>query len=167
MNTNKNTLARALAMQMLYQLELNAETFETFVGEFLLRSEENDGEVKAISRSLAVGANLDRTRIDRLISEAAEKWELKRIAPVDRAILRLGVHELLNVPATPPKVAINEAIELAKAYSTVESPGFVNGILDAILKRPDFEAYRHKQELPEELQETAASVTMEQMTGDQ
>ena len=60
-------------------------------------------------------------------------WELSRIAAVDRAILRLAVHELLDRPQVPPKVAIDEAVELAKTFSTKESPQFINGVLDGIL----------------------------------
>ncbi len=80
-----------------------------------------------------VGQN--RTQIDGLISATAEHWDLQRITPIDRAILRLAICELLFVEATPPKVAINEAIELAKIFGEAESPHFVNGVLDAIWRK--------------------------------
>ena len=74
-----------------------------------------------------------REELDRRIGAAAERWRLERIATVDRAILRLGAYEICCTPDVPGKVAINEAIRLAKKYSTADSGGFVNGILDRIM----------------------------------
>ena len=71
--------------------------------------------------------------IDKLISAALQHWDLKRITPIDRAILRLAVCEMMYIDETPPKVAINEAIELAKTFGEAESPQFVNGILDRLI----------------------------------
>jgi N utilization substance protein B len=71
--------------------------------------------------------------LDGLISEIAEHWTLKRMTPTDRNILRLGSYELLFTE-TPPKVAIDEAVELAKRYGTAQSSQFVNGILDRVLR---------------------------------
>jgi N utilization substance protein B len=73
--------------------------------------------------------------IDPLVAAGAEHWRLERMALVDRLILRLAVYELLHEAATPPAVAINEAIELARTFSTDESVSFVNGVLDGIRKR--------------------------------
>src|SRR5205085_1435700 len=75
--------------------------------------------------------------IDRRLSEAAENWRLPRMSGVDRNVLRLGAHELLYVPDTPPSVALNEAIELARRFGSAESPAFVNGVLDKLLKTRD------------------------------
>ena len=76
-----------------------------------------------------------------MISEVAENWRLDRMAAIDRNILRLGAYEMLFCPEVPPKVAINEALELAKRYSTAQSSRFVNGILDRLQpaerRRPD------------------------------
>ena len=70
--------------------------------------------------------------IDRRLAAAAENWRLSRMATVDRNVLRLGAYELLHAPATPPAVALNEAIELARRYGSAESPAFVNGVLDRL-----------------------------------
>jgi N utilization substance protein B len=70
---------------------------------------------------------------DQLIREVAEHWRLERIAPMDRAILRLAIYELNELPEVPPKVVVNEAIELAKRYSTEHSGAFVNGLLDRLM----------------------------------
>lgn len=142
--------ARALCIQALYQLDFGPEDPRAYISDFLLRCDETDGQTRSEARSLAYATVDERERIDRLISEASQKWNLNRIAAVDRAILRLGVCELL-LNKTAPKIVLDEAIELAKAYSTKESGQFVNGVLDAILNRPDLEQFRNKTELPAEL----------------
>ncbi len=76
---------------------------------------------------------------DSLIETHLENWEFSRIAQLDKLILRMAMTEMLYIPDVPPKAAISEAIEIAKEYSTDESSGFVNGILDAVYKQPDFE----------------------------
>ncbi|MCP4607891.1 MAG: transcription antitermination factor NusB, partial [Planctomycetes bacterium] len=75
------------------------------------------------------------TRCDELITASPIKWQLTRLSPVDTRILRLSVYQLKFCPDIPPKVVINEAIELAKKFSTDKSPGFVNGVLDAVRKK--------------------------------
>jgi len=77
-----------------------------------------------------IAANLDA--IDRQLADAAENWRLPRMAAVDRNILRMGAYELLFTPETPPSVALNEAIELARRYGSADSPSFVNGVLDRL-----------------------------------
>jgi N utilization substance protein B len=79
-----------------------------------------------------VTGNLDR--IDELLGEHAEGWAVERMPPVDRAVLRLALYELLWRPDVPPAVAIDEAVELAKSLSTEESPRFVNGVLARVLR---------------------------------
>lgn len=76
---------------------------------------------------------------DSLIDTHLENWEFNRIALLDKLILRMAMTEMLYIPDVPPKAAISEAIEIAKEFSTEESSGFVNGILDAVYKQPDFE----------------------------
>ena len=80
------------------------------------------------------GVTLPRPAIDLLLTEAAQNWGLMRMATIDRNALRIGCYEMLHEPEVPTKVAINEAIELAKRYSTEQSGAFVNGILDRIRK---------------------------------
>ena len=89
---------------------------------------------EALSRLFGQGheANAFQARIDALISDVAENWRLDRMAAIDRNILRLGAYEMLFCPDVPTKVAINEALELAKRYSTAQSSRFVNGILDRL-----------------------------------
>jgi transcription antitermination protein NusB len=74
--------------------------------------------------------------IDRRLTEAAENWRLVRMAVVDRNVLRLGAYELLHTPETPPSVALDEAIELARRYGSADSPAFVNGVLDRLRQTP-------------------------------
>jgi N utilization substance protein B len=80
------------------------------------------------------GVKEHQARIDAMISQVAENWRLDRMAAIDRNILRLGAYEMLFRPEVPAKVAINEALELAKRYSTAQSSRFVNGILDRVLQ---------------------------------
>jgi len=76
-----------------------------------------------------------KKEIDKTLEKCSDNWELKRMAVVDRNILRIGACELLYMPSTPPKVAINEAVEIAKRYGNEDSPEFVNGVLDKIYKK--------------------------------
>ena len=92
-----------------------------------------DEETLALARTLARGCAEKRDALDARIAAAAEHWDVARMAAVDRAILRLGAYELLYRPDLPPKVAVDEAIRLAKRMSTAESGAFVNGILDRIM----------------------------------
>jgi len=84
---------------------------------------------------LVRGVDARRAEIDVLVAEAAEGWELERMPVLDRAVLRMATYELLAEPATPVAVVIDEAVELAKQYSTESSGGFVNGVLSTIARR--------------------------------
>ncbi|MBI2093475.1 MAG: transcription antitermination factor NusB [Candidatus Omnitrophica bacterium] len=102
-----------------------------------IRSSKNFGpeqEIQAFANELFVGTTEKLSAIDPLIATHADNWDLKRMAVIDRNILRLGVFELLHSAETPPKVCINEAIELAKRFGDSESGKFINGVLDAIHK---------------------------------
>ena len=98
----------------------------------LLAKATEDEEVLEFARTLIEGAWLKRADIDKAIEAAARNWEMRRMAAIDRNILRLATYELLYVPEIPPLVTINEAIDMAKKYSTKKSGHFVNGILDHI-----------------------------------
>jgi len=89
-------------------------------------------EGKSFFRQLALGVMTHRNDIDSLIDKASENWRLSRMATVDRNILRLAVYELLYLEDIPPRVTINEAVEIAKRYGSEESPSFINGVLDKI-----------------------------------
>ena len=129
--------AREAALQMLYQSEIgrtNAlETTMTF-----WPSADPGGEVSEDLRGFAnslMRDTIDRLEsIDRLLAEHAHNWRVERMAVIDRLVLRLAVCELLTHPDTPPRVVINEAIELARTFSGDEAVPFVNGVVDAVRK---------------------------------
>ncbi len=131
----KRTRAREAALQALYQLDLlGAEGLER-IGEVLRHALEvsgGEGEARAFAQELVLGCWAHKEELDARIRGVAENWDLGRMALVDRNVLRLGAYELLFTSDVPPKVAINEAIELAKRFSTADSGAFVNGILDRI-----------------------------------
>ncbi len=126
--------AREVALQFLYELDLNAEDDPApREKEFWVRHPLAD-EARAFCETLVRGTKSNQAQIDQLIAGFAEHWELKRMAVVDRNILRMAVFELLWSPEVPPKVAINEAIEIAKKFGTKESGRFINGVLDRVNK---------------------------------
>lgn len=125
----KRTLARELALQALYELDIRAAADLSRLDEFLAENAE-DGDVAGFARDLVAGAWEHRAEIDKRIEQVARNWELRRMAVVDRNILRLAAYELLYREDIPPLVSINEAIEMAKKFSTRNSGPFVNGILD-------------------------------------
>lgn len=126
--------ARELALQLLYQLDVQGEDDpEPHFDDFWLRHPV-DPEAREFAESLVRGTKMHEAKIDELIARYAENWEMDRMAVVDRNILRQAVFELLWETAVPPKVAINEALEVAKKFSTHESSRFINGILDRIHK---------------------------------
>ena len=129
----KRTKARQLALQILYQIDITRENSAASLENFWRsQKKEVDSAVKQFSLELVEGIQKNHEIIDRKIAQYAENWELRRMAVVDRNILRQACFELLFRPEIPPKVAINEAIELAKHFSSVEAGKFVNGILDKI-----------------------------------
>ena len=124
--------ARRLALQGLCCLDVQGPKIMDLVGSFLKDSGE-DAEVIAAAGDLLRSTWENRQECDRLLTRHAKRWELSRLALVDRNILRLSVQELLT--RTPShKVVISEALRLAREFSTAESPRFVNGVLDAIAK---------------------------------
>lgn len=131
----KRTQGRELALQVLYQVDL-LQTFSEDERERFLTEHAEGHDVREFAKSLVDGVGLHRPAIDLEIEEVAKNWELGRMAIIDRNILRMGVLELCYRSAEiPPKVAINEAVDLAKKYSTKNSSAFVNGILDKIRER--------------------------------
>lgn len=128
--------ARGWALQVLYAWEARApdgepeDMLERFFAERRIAPRSRPHLKTLISR---VSENLDS--VDRTIENALTNWRMERLSVIDRNILRLAATELLMVPETPPRVAIQEAIILAEKYGTHQSPGFVNGVLDAIYKQ--------------------------------
>lgn len=127
----KRTRARELALQALYQLDIQGESFSEEVGAFV-HDEESDSETAEFALSLVRGVILEQDVIDARIREVAQNWDLERMAIVDRNVLRMATQELMFMDEIPPKVSINEAIELGKRFSTKNSGAFINGILDRI-----------------------------------
>jgi transcription antitermination protein NusB len=124
--------AREVALQFLYQLDLHGEPDpEPQVDEFWSRHPV-DAETRIFADALVRGTKQNEGKIDELLTQYAEHWDLDRMAAVDRNILRLAVYELLLRPDVPIKVTINEAIEIAKKFGTQESSRFINGLLDRI-----------------------------------
>ncbi len=134
----KRTKARELALQMLYELEIRKEPLSSFLTDFwkspFNEREAAEDQVKDFANALVKGTFEHLEDIDKLISTYAKNWQLKRMAVIDKNIIRMGAFELLFLKDTPPKVALNEAVELAKRYGDIESSKFVNGILDRINK---------------------------------
>jgi N utilization substance protein B len=93
-----------------------------------------DPATHAFALSLVRGTKQQQEKIDQLLAQYAEHWDLERMSVVDRNILRMAVYELLWAPEVPPKAAINEALEIAKKFGTTESSRFINGVLDRILR---------------------------------
>lgn len=121
---------RELAVQMLYQWDMNQQPVERVLDSFKRLKEKRKGTWEFARR--LVKTTLEKLEeIDTLIGEHAQHWRLSRMAAVDRNVLRLAVCEFLY-ETTPKKVVINEALELAKKYSTPEAAQFVNGVLDAV-----------------------------------
>ncbi len=131
---DRRSRARELTMQALYQLDVQGENAFDSLKEFFTDSE-RDVFISQLAWDWMKGTWDNISLCDKLISEASIKWHFDRLSPVDKSILRLSVYHLKFCPDIPPKVVINEAIELAKKFSTDKSPAFVNGVLDAILKK--------------------------------
>ncbi len=129
----KRSRAREVALQLLFQHDLNTgvdrPAIERFVHERL-----RERELESYSLGLFDGVCAHISSIDDSIGQAAENWRVARMAVVDRNVLRLGCFELRHDTATPVRVVLDEAIELARRYGSADSTAFVNGILDRISK---------------------------------
>ncbi|HTQ59418.1 MAG TPA: transcription antitermination factor NusB [Candidatus Solibacter sp.] len=124
--------SREFAMQMLFQWDMSQQEPAKLEAKFWRAAKASDS-TRAFANRLFEGAVRDTAAIDELIVKQAENWRMERLAVIDRAILRLAIFELRTTD-TPPKVIMNEAVELAKKFSSEEASSFVNGILDAIHK---------------------------------
>jgi N utilization substance protein B len=130
----RRSRGREVALQVLYQVEQNAGVSAEEICQFIRRRLLEDRKLCDFTEGLITGVKEHQPRIDAMISDVAENWRLDRMAAIDRNILRLGAYEMLFCPEVPGKVAINEALELAKRYSTAQSSRFVNGVLDRVLQ---------------------------------
>ncbi len=124
--------ARELALQRLFQDDFNRDRENNQILNTLFSDDKLDANVKAFSEILVAGVSQYQDEIDRLIQKYAQHWSKERMAIIDRNILRFSIYELFYLDDIPPKVTINEAIEIAKLYGGEDSSAFVNGILDHI-----------------------------------
>ncbi len=131
---DRRTRARELTMQALYQLDVQGPDLFEHLDRFFTEADEDDF-VRKLASDWTKGTWENLEQCDEPIIASTIKWKFTRFSPVDKSILRLAVYQLKFCPDIPPKVVINEAIELAKKFSTDKSPAFVNGVLDAILKK--------------------------------
>jgi len=126
--------ARELAIKVLFHLEFNPGDPEE-VFNLICESFGSSGSTAPFSRELVLGVCRNKEDVDKLIRQSSENWRLERMSYVDRCILRLGVFEILFLEDIPPKVSIDEAVELGKKYGTEDSGAFINGILDNIYNK--------------------------------
>ncbi len=135
----KRSRSREFALQILYQIDIARDNYDAALDNFWqAHSEENiEEEMKNFTAELVRGVAQNLSVIDAKISQYAANWKLERMAVVDRNILRMSCFELMFRDDIPPKVSINEAVELAKKYSGVEAGKFVNAILDKIKLEKD------------------------------
>ena len=132
--TRPRTLAREAALKALYQLDLRPELELAEVDAQLVETARTDDALK-FARALLEGTRAHLEAIDAELEAVAHNWSLTRMAVIDRNVLRIATYELMHCNDVPPKVAINEAIELGKRYSTQNSGAFINGILDKIMNQ--------------------------------
>ena len=125
--------ARECVFQGLYAMEISRNSRDKTFADMLNRYS-FDENTKSFASSLYIKTLDQKQFLERTISKFLENWELGRIALLDNLILQMAVCELLFFDDVPPKVSISEAIEIAKKYSTEDSSGFVNGILDSVFK---------------------------------
>jgi transcription antitermination factor NusB len=130
----KRTRAREFALQILYQMDITGDNCKVSLDNFWQYhcDEKIDNDLKEFAAGLVNGVKDNLDKINAKISQYAANWQLKRMAVVDRNVLRIGCFELMFRDDIPPKVSINEAVELAKKYSGLEAGKFVNAILDKV-----------------------------------
>jgi transcription antitermination protein NusB len=130
-NKSHRRIVREKVLQILYAYEMNKESLQPLSLEIL--KDVTDETDKAFAQELVRRVLTNIEALDERIIQRVTNWEMNRIALIDKILLRIGICELLHFPDIPPKVSINESIEIAKDYSTAGSAKFINGILDAVL----------------------------------
>jgi N utilization substance protein B len=126
------TKSREFAMQMLFQWEMSPQDFAKLETKFW-KSAKAAEKTREFANKLFEGAAKDAAALDEIVVKHCDNWRLERLAAIDRAVLRLAIYEM-RLADTPSKVVLNEAVDLAKKFSSEEAGGFVNGILDAFHK---------------------------------
>ena len=128
----RRSRAREIVLQVLYQQDLNPDYDRQAIERFVSRRLHARSELVAFATSLIQGVIRNRDELDKLLEQKADNWSLSRMAATDRNVLRLGAYEIL-FSDTPGRVAINEAVELARRFGSAQSSQFVNGILDRLM----------------------------------
>ena len=131
--TSQRRLARERVLQALYAYDIS-RTSPEFLSADIFKDIEDQSALE-FAKKLYRDTLENLGELDAILQSHLEHWDISRVNPIDRSLLRMGIAEILYSVEIPTKVTINEVIELAKRYSTEESPKFVNGILDAALKR--------------------------------
>ncbi len=126
--------ARAVVLQTLYELDFTDHDLEVAL-KARLEERSLPATAEKFARALAKGVQTYRSYLDSVVGELAPEWPIDQIAAIDRNVLRLAIYELLFAPEIPPKVAINEAVELAKMFGSDSSPRFVNGVLGSLVSQ--------------------------------
>ena len=129
----KRRTARELALKFLYQTEFNSNSPDSELNSFCERANVSE-ETQDFTQTLIKNIFVHKKEVDGLLKKISANWVPARMAMIDKNILRLGICELMFDSTTPPKVVINEAVEIAKKFGTEESPDFINGILDKVYK---------------------------------
>src|SRR3990167_11162488 len=149
MSANRH-LGRIVVLQTLYEQEFRLECGDKSfdLGKVLERNisrYKRTIEDQSFVKRLAQGVNKKQKGLDKLLQPLAPEWPLDQIARMDRIVLRMSAYELLHEPKTPPKVAINEAVELAKAFGGENSSKFINGVLGSLLRQKDAKSSKPSQ----------------------
>ena len=139
MKKDRRHRAREAALQILYQWEVGKSDVDRAISTFFdlqwADKTPPDDELRAAATSLASDTVRRLTEIDGLIAQSAENWRPERMAVIDRLVIRMAVCELVRDKDTPPAVIINEALELARTFSTEDAVKFINGMLDGVRKK--------------------------------
>lgn len=131
----RRTRAREVALQVLYREDLNPEGTLSEIDRFVFARLKDD-DLRDFAKTLILGVKRNQDELDELLQSKAENWSLTRMAATDRNLLRLGAYEI-RYCETPDRVAIDEAVELAKRFGAAQSSQFVNGILDKLMEKDD------------------------------
>ena len=129
--------SREMALQMLFQLDMGKQDIEQVRKTFWNERRDLDEKVRGFADDLFRVAAERQAEIDEIVERNAEHWRMDRMAAVDRNVLRVGVAEFLGFSETPKPIVINEALEIARRFSTPESVTFINGVLDSVAKELD------------------------------
>lgn len=140
----KRRKARELALQILFQADVGNLPIEEAMETTLSEVTDADDEIRNYAAQLVRGVWEQKSNLDAQIQSVARNWTVERMAAIDRNLIRIALYEILNVPDVPYRVAINEAVELAKEYGTTESRRFVNGVLGALVRRLKLEDKQEK-----------------------